>query len=648
MKIIQRTGAVVLLLAGFGLAQSTQKSDTLQLLGRDQIEKEIQGWLMSLVPVFSAPASAEEWTAQAGPMRQRMLEAVVFHGVPDEWRKQPTRVAWGDRIQADGYVIRKLRYEVVPGFWAGALLYEPMNLKGKVPAVLNPNGHEREGMFVPYKQARCINLAKRGMLALSTEFIFMGQLYREDNIHDNGAYLDLCGRAGVSVFYLCLQRALDILCDHPAADPERIAVTGLSGGGWQTVFISALDERVKLATPVAGHSGMASRIENKNDIGDFEQLPVDMLTIGDYVHLTALIAPRPLLLIYNEKDNCCFQAYRAVPSIYEPLVPLYKLFGDKTELALHINKDPGTHNYLKDNREAFYRFINRHFVPADQRIDQEINVENEIRPRKELEIIYPENNATLLSLAVELMRDLPAVRPPGGDAAAIEAWREKTRTRLGQVVRPEAKMKVQELPDSPVVKVETIGGVEGRARLFKVGGHWTIPTVEYVPVGHSEGHTLILADKGRETASELVAQALKRNHRAFVVDILFTGECDPGRYGNMTWGNVIAMTDRRSLGVQVAQLDTLIDWLESRDSGRPLQIVTNGRVTGLAALVHAALHPGRVERLELHRMERSLKDLPAKKVKPVEEPSLFCFGLLQIVDITELIALGKPMDVTLE
>lgn len=420
-------------------------------------------------------------------------------------------------------------------------------------------------------------------------------------------------------------------------------MTGLSGGGWQTVFISALDERVKLATPVAGHSGMASRIEHTHDIGDFEQTPADMLTIGDYVHLTALFAPRPLLLIYNEKDNCCFQAYRAVPSIYEPLVPLYRLFGDKTELALHINKDPGTHNYLKDNREAFYRFINRHFVPEDQRIDQEIDVENEIRPRKKLEIDYPDNNATLRSLAVELMRDLPTVRPPVGNAAALDAWRKETRIRLCQVVRPEAKMKVEELPESPAVKVETIGGVEGQGRLLKVGGDWTIPVVEYSPVGRPEGSTLILADKGRTAASELIEQALKQNHRVLVADILFTGECDPGRDGNRTWGSVIAMAGRRPLGIQVAQLDALTDWIESQAPAQPLQIATRGRVTGLAALVYTALYPGRVERLELHQMEHSLKDLPAKKVKPVEEPSLFCFGLLPIVDVAEMIQLSESM-----
>ena len=101
-----------------------------------------------------------------------------------------------------GYTIRKLRYEAVPGLWIGALLYEPENLTGKVPVVLNPNGHVgKPGMTIDYKQARCINLAKRGMLALNYEWIGMGQLGSPGYGHGNASHLDLCGRAGLSVFF---------------------------------------------------------------------------------------------------------------------------------------------------------------------------------------------------------------------------------------------------------------------------------------------------------------------------------------------------------------------------------------------------------------------------------------------------------------
>ena len=94
--------------------------------------------------------------------------------------------------------------EGYPGMWVPALLYEPIGLKNKVPGVLNPNGHHAGGKAEIHKQARCINLAKRGMLALSTEFIGMGELTMNRE-HNRIGHMDLCGVAGVSVFYLAMR-----------------------------------------------------------------------------------------------------------------------------------------------------------------------------------------------------------------------------------------------------------------------------------------------------------------------------------------------------------------------------------------------------------------------------------------------------------
>ena len=130
-----------------------------------------------------------------------MLDEVVFRGVPQGWRAGRPRVVWSGEIKAEqGYTIRKLRYEVLPGLWIPANLYEPDDLVGKVSVVLNINGHDPVGKATPYKQLRCINLAKRGMVALNPEWLGMGQLRGDDYSHDHLAMLDLCGRSGLSVF----------------------------------------------------------------------------------------------------------------------------------------------------------------------------------------------------------------------------------------------------------------------------------------------------------------------------------------------------------------------------------------------------------------------------------------------------------------
>src|SRR5207302_8351436 len=125
-------------------------------------------------------------------------------------------------------------------------------------------------------------------------------------------------------------RGRDVLLAHPNADPDRVAVSGLSGGGWQTIFISSLDTRVTLSNPVAGYSNFRTRIRHFKDLGDSEQTPTDLATVADYTHLTAMRAPRPTLLTYNAKDNCCFESGYALPPLLRAADPVFKRLGAET------------------------------------------------------------------------------------------------------------------------------------------------------------------------------------------------------------------------------------------------------------------------------------------------------------------------------
>jgi hypothetical protein len=619
------------------------------VLKSGQTLAELRAYLHRHTPRFEAPTDAAKWKVEAAGLRKRVLDQVVLRGVPESWLAGPPSVVWGEGLPAEGYIIRKLRYEVVPGLWVGALLYEPDFMEGKVPAVLNVNGHVgKPGMSVDYKQARCINLAKRGVLALNTEWIGMGELRGPGYAHNDLAYLDLCGRAGVSVFYLALKRGLDVLCAHKSTDRERVAVTGLSGGGWQTILISALDERVKLAAPNAGYIGLASRIEHSGDIGDREQNATDLVSVADYVHLTALLAPRPALLIYNAKDECCFQADRARPSVYEPIVPLYRLLGHADRFACHVNSDPGTHNYLRDNREAFFRFLNRHFLAESEWINDDLPVEDEIRTQEELAIAYPAENADFHTLAAEAMKSLPRRWRPAGDGEAVEQRRRETRRALREIVR------LEPAPTGPpaVLALSTIpafiDGVPGYASRFPVGDSWTVPVVEFAPKESAPSTTtLVLADDGLAAARDAVGEVLARGERAIAVDLLFTGECMPPDKRAWTYAQMISTVGRRVLGIQVSQLKAIAEHVRERHPNGPLRVRTKGRIAGLAALVYSALHPGEIDALALHDMEPSLKDLLTKKVGYTRAPSMFCFGLLERVDVPELIDLAEDTEVHL-
>ncbi len=263
-----------------------------EVIGSELPLAEVQRYVENRVPRMPQCSTEAEWQAEADRLRQAVLERVVYRGEAARWRDAATKVEWLDSSEGGaGYQIKKLRYEALPGLWIPALLYEPDKLSGRVPAVLNVNGHTPLGKQYPPKQIRCINQAKRGMLALNIEWLGMGQLSDGGFSHARMNQLDLCGTSGLAPFYLCMKRGLDVLLGLENTDPERVAVTGLSGGGWQTIVISTLDTRVKLSNPVAGYSSFLTRTRHFKDLGDSEQTPTDLATVADYTHLTAMLAP---------------------------------------------------------------------------------------------------------------------------------------------------------------------------------------------------------------------------------------------------------------------------------------------------------------------------------------------------------------------
>ncbi len=70
--------------------------------------------------------------------------------------------------------------------------------------------------------------------------------------------------------------------------------------------------------------------------------------------MTAMMALGATLLTSNARDNCCFAAGHALPPLLNAAGPIFRLYGQEQRLRSHVNNDPGTHNYLRDNREAFY------------------------------------------------------------------------------------------------------------------------------------------------------------------------------------------------------------------------------------------------------------------------------------------------------
>jgi dienelactone hydrolase len=584
-----------------------------------------KSFLHAQIKSFQAPVNPVAWTAEARRLRKRALQEVFLKGFPRAVVQSAPRVVWGEVIRpCSEYAIRKLRYECYPNYWIPALLYVPARLRGRVPVVLNPNGHHSGGKAAVYKQIRCANLARRGVLALSTEFIGMGEL-QADRQHNGLAMLNLTGLAGVGLFYLALQKGLDVLLQHPHADSSRVGVTGLSGGGWQTIVISALDERVTLSVPVAGYTAVKARIDCPADMGDLEQVPVDLTTVIDYQDMTAMLAPRPALLILNQNDDCCFQTARTRPLVYDAVQPTYRAFKAEADFQFHNNTVPGTHNYESDNRSRFYRFLMEQWgLPGPAR---DIHHARDVLPESRLNVGLPLDQESLQSLAIRRARALARRRR----MPATNAEREALRQKIRDIIR---------LPAWSAAPAGARAGFARRGGILQAGP-WEIP-VSVAPGPKGSGAELIVADIGRQALpadeqgfrNRFTLGGARSTHR-FIADITGMGE----NAGGWQLGMILEGAGHRLLGHQVAQVLATARAAGQATGAARIRLVAEGSRTCLVALLATALEPARFESLTCYRNLSSLALLLETYERYETLPELFCFGLLAVADVPELVSL---------
>lgn len=606
-----------------------------ETVGSKLPQQEVEDYCATHVPPLPAPDKPDEWLAHAERVRQQVLEKVVYRGEAAKWRDASCKVEWQETIDGGpDYRIKKLRYEALPGFWIPALLYEPEKLSGKMPVAMNVNGHDRAGKAAGYKQERSINLAKRGMLVLNVEWLGMGQLAIPANAHTRLNQIDLCGASGLAPFYLSMKRGLDVLLALPNADPERVAVSGLSGGGWQTIIISSLDNRVTLSNPVAGYSSFVTRARNYADLGDSEQTPVDLGVNADYAMLTAMRAPRPTLLTFNAKDQCCFRADHALPPLMDAATPVFKLFGKENALRSHVNEVPGTHNFEQDNREAFYRIVGDFFYAGQDFNAKEIPSKDEIKTADQLNVEIPDNNLSLHQIALNLAAQLPRNAELASDKAAAAAQQKELRSKLAEILRAKKlSLAAQEASE------DKLGDRQVTYWRLKIDESWTVPAVEISPAD-AKGTVVVIADEGRKKAASAIEKHLAAGNRVVAVDPFYFGE---SKIENKDWlfALLLSTLGDRPLGLQAGQLGAVARWLQDKHKG-PVTLAAVGPRTSVIALAAAGLEQQSISGLELTNPLGSLKEVLENDLTFEKNPELFCSGLLESFDIKQLACLAAP------
>jgi hypothetical protein len=610
-----------------------------QIQGTDVTAFQLQQYLSHRITPLPSPGTTAEWTTREQELRKHVLKNIAFHGWPQAWVDSPPHfVKVGQTEVHNDYRLSKFRYEVVPNLWSVAILYEPNKLNGRTPAILNLIGHEPPmGEAAEYEQKRCINFAKRGMIALSLGWIGFGELDQPENAHDYAAALDLVGSNALGLFYLSMRRGLDYLARLPDVDPTRIGVTGLSGGGWQTVILSAMDERVAASVEVAGIGSLQSNITHPVDTDEVEENATDLNQGQDYPFFVAMRAPKPTLLIHNAEDDCCFRAALVKPYIYDRVKPFFTLYGKPDALAWFENTDPGIHNYGLDSREEAYKFFDKNFgISASP---NEIPSSRDIKTSQELTVGLPSTNLTILGLARQFETTLSHPAIPKG-INARKAWVSSHREKLKSIIRyaPVSVRSVWRMSNTRQLGVRTLSCRFDFTNRLSAAGVWLqgIATPDDAPV------TIVLNDKGYKAAAEDIAWHVNRGERVLALDLMFTGSMRPQVPDPTDWELLVSTTGGRPLGLEAAQLLAVQRWARDFTGQANINVVSNGIRTEVIALIAAAIQSDAFPTITSHHSVKSLGYLLSNPVHFRSAPDLFCLDLYKYFDLSIIAAMAEP------
>jgi len=300
--------------------------------------------------------------------RKKLL--ALLGGLPAE--KTPLNARTTGTIPMEGYRIEKVVFESLPGLFVTALLYIPDQPPGAKPAVLLACGHSPLGKAYVNYQEIAARLAKRGYVVLCWDPVGQGERSQFwDAAARRSRYNLVCGEhavlgnlAELAGFTLARWmtwdgiRAFDYLLTRPEVKGDRISITGTSGGGFESTWVGALDERVHVIAPSCFVTSLPMRMANRifeDPDTDPEQDPPGLVSEGiDHPGLLLLDWPRPVHVAAAVKD---FFPIEGTRKTVREVAAVYRLTGQGDRIVLQEGFHG--HQYSPENQESAFAFLDR-------------------------------------------------------------------------------------------------------------------------------------------------------------------------------------------------------------------------------------------------------------------------------------------------
>jgi dienelactone hydrolase len=540
------------------------------------------------------PATKEDWLKRRQAVREQMLVATGLWPLPE---KTPLKPVIHGKIDRDEYTIEKVFFASYPGHYVSGNLYRPKGKSGKLPGVLCPHGHWANGRFNETNdkaaadqvkqgaektmegakyllQARCAQLARMGCVVFHYDMVGYADstaITHRTGFTDADAELRLQSFMGLQTWNSI--RALDFLLSLPEVDATRIAVTGASGGGTQTMILCGIDDRPTVAFPaVMVSTAMQGGCVCEN---------CSHLRVGTgNVEFAALFAPKPLAM--SGADDWTIDIERkGLPELKE----LYQLYGAEDHVLARCFPQ-FKHNYNQVSREVMYNWFNKHLKlglaepvvekPFQPVPPKELSVYDEAHPRP----VDSVDAARLRQYMTEQSdKQIAALRP--ADEKSLAEYRRIFGAALRAMIHDNLPGgdQVEEVQQSD--PEEHDGYSSRRSYLTRKGQNERIPAVALWTPDFDGTAVVWIHPRGRASLYQdgklvpAAKQILDRKSAILAVDVFGTGELsldkplavDP-KYAGFTFGY-----NRSLLAERVHDILTAVALAKNHDQVRTVHLV---------------------------------------------------------------------------
>ena len=534
-------------------------------------------------------------------MRQEQVKIKLNELVGPFPSKNPLNPKVTGVIRKKGYRIEKIIYESMPEFYVTGCLFVPDGIKGKAPAVLNVIGHNQDSFRAELYQTVIHNLVKKGIIVFAIDPPGQGEhvQYHEPEIGFSsvgysviehcyfGNQCFLTGSSAARYFIRDGIRAIDYLLTLKFVDPERIGVTGFSGGGTISSYLAAFDDRIKVSVPCSWATASRRQLETKGAQDaetEFISAVAEGITLEDLLEVRA---PKPTLLTFVSRDE--YLSLQGAREAFGEALKAYEALGGKDNLELV--EDDSKHWMTPKIRTAIYGFFMKHFnlkgSPEEEPVEILSAGELTVTPTGQISTSYGGKMIFDVNKdeAEKLIENLKTARKD--QALHLKSVQVKAKEISG-FIQP--------------VDIDTDPFINGRYQrdgyhieklALKGEGDYIIPFLLFIPHDDKGRHSgiIYLHPDGKDSDSKpggKIEQLVKNGYIVAAVDPLGSGETKNTAIRDLATGYTALLIGRSVVGIQAADICRIAHYLGTRDDIDPSGTGALGINEMCLPLIHAA------------------------------------------------------------